>query len=755
MGRSIFLANPELNADEVAVTHSSALGRRAGEATAVASNSGWSLITALGDAGDGLTHSIKLRGNRHFPRYIPRNDAGADLSTALETFTTMASLSLADVKRLALVTAYDRLHLITLSGSATLSVYAWGGSAWSLRRSITVDQDIQGGIAACSRGENIYIGICDSASQLVSFYRYSAISNALGMVADGSVAVNSPGAISMASNEAMFCFLHEYDLGGGLFDVRLSYSGNLERMRQRSLSFLDMFEGDWVAEGNISSPFVCWSPTYKFLAGFQTGVTGTGGFKVAQSFEGDDWTEFEDIIGTILHPTITTPTGNAKNVALAPEGRRLFTMRATAATLGDPPTNLVMQYFNGRTAFSAEIDMDAGLGLLNGTGLAIANWRGSIWGAWASASGTIQTRKWNTLSTNPSTDAGHSTRSIEEGEPNFIDGPEDDSRTALFFYLRGDMTEDDEFTIPTAYDHRGANTLSEVLGETWRGELGDDTTLIFDRGVNRKFRISSLALIRSNMPSVLFEISDQADFSVINASEDISGTWRTAAVVSGDADTVSFAAGTFRPNEFKARTFWAKFVTGVTGIFRILDNTGDSLLLDGDATGAGGTVTIFRDSIGHHFDEPVSGRYVRLTMPDEDLPDGFFEIARSVFGRGHLATPRDYAVRWRTTDTGIASVLRLKSEAALATQLNVYSRRTWRLRFPAPDGDQVAALLGFFTPLSASRDQMAFWPEGAAQPNNVYLVRVDDEIEREHRIGREGEGEGAHEDVEVTLVEEV
>lgn len=753
--RSLFLSNAELTIDEIEVAHSTAMGRRAGEAEAGPGNSGFMLVTALGDAGDGLDHSVQLRGNKHFQRYFPRDDAGVDQTTALETFTTAGSLSITDVKRLALVTCYDRLHLITLSGSALLSVYTWSGSAFTLRKSLTVDQDIQGGIAACARGDNIYIGICDSVQNWVSFYRFSAVSFALGLVAEGALAVNQPGAISMASNGAMFVFLHEYDNGDGTHDVRLAYGGNLERLRQKSVSFLDMFDGDWTAQGNVEQPFICWSPTYKFIAMMRAGVDAPGKLRVARSPDGDDWSEFKDILEIINYPTVVDDYGNVKNVAVAPEGRRLFSIRGTAATLDDPPTDVAMQYFNGRTAWSAEIAAGTG-SVLSGTGLGIANWRGTIWGAWATASGTIVLRKWNTLSTLPSSTPGYSSRAIEQGEPNFVDGPEDDTRTALFFEVRGDFQEDDVFVLPTAYDRRGANVLSEVLTESWRAALSGTPYIQLDAGVDRLFRPESLALFRTNAPSVLFELDDDDTFASPPTSVTIPATIRTAACTGGGGNFASFAAGTFRPHEFKSRVAWAQFVTGVTGIFRIVDNTDSELKLDGVVTGAGGTVTIFGDRIGYHFPvAPTPRRYARITLPDEELPDGFHEVCRLLFGQPYLATPRDYAVGWRTSTRTITSLLRLKSEAGLATPRNTYPQRSWQLRFPAADGDQVESLVGLFEGLAAGREQIAFWPEGSDEPNNVYLVRVDDEVEMRHRIGHRSDAEGEHHDVEVSLIEEV
>lgn len=740
MGRAIFLANPQLNIDDVVVDHSSALGRRAGEAIAAPGNSGFMLVSAVGDAGDGLDHSIQFRGQDIFPRYIPRNDAGADQSTALQTFTTAGSLAVTDVKRLALVTCYDRLHLVTLSGSALLSVYTWSGSAFTLRASLEVDQDIQGGIAACARGDNIYIGICDSEEQLVSFYRFSAISFALGEIAEGAVAVNNPSAISMASNGASFIFLHEYDNGDDTYDVKLAYGGNLARLRQKSLGFVDMFNGDWVAEGNIAQPFICWSPTYKYLAAFQTGASGSGGFKVAQSFEGDDWSEFEDIIGAVNHPAVTTPTGNAKNVAIAPEGRRVFGLRATAATLGDPPTNLVMQYFNGRREWSGELDADGGLGILNGTGLGIANWRGTIWGAWASASGTIQLRKWNTLSTLPSDTAGHSTRAVERGEPNFIDGPEDDTRVALFFDMRGALQKDDVFTIPTAYDRRGANVLSEVRSATWRANDGGEEWIRFDAGVDRVFPIDTIAIFGSNLPGLTLELDDDPTFATPEVSQAIDGTITTAAVVGASKNYVTFASGTFQQFEHSESRRWVTFSSGVSGIFPILENTGNRLKVDGDVTGAGGTATIFGDRIWHFFGSVQTGyRYLRLVTPEVELPDGYYEISRVIFGIRH-ELPRNFSSGFLRSPVAMESPLQLKSGARLVTQLNDEQRHQFSLPFQVIKHDiGLASLRGFYAWTNGMREQFAFWPHPSSpmvEQIGAYLCRVEQPLQLQHLNAR-------------------
>lgn len=733
MSRQLFLTNPDLNIDDIEVVHSSALGQRAGKPIAASSNSGYSRITPIGNVEDGLDRNVRIRGEGIWPRYMPTNSTGDEMSTALETFTTMTALSVTDVKRLALVAVYDRLHLVTLSGDALLSIYVWTATGFVVRNSVEVDHDIQGGIAACGRGDNIYIGIADDAQQEVSFYRFNARSLALGQIAEGALAVNQPTAISMASDGAMFVFLHEYDLGGGLYDVRIAYGGDLSKLRQKAHSFLDMFGGDWTAEGHLNQPFITWNQQYKFVAGMRAGTTTPGKMRFAHSSEGDDWVEFDDIINEVNYPATTAPFGNVKNIAVAGEGRRIFTLRGSSGTLDAAPTNLQMQYFNGRRAWSAEIDADGGLGVLNGTGLAIANWRGTIYGAWASASGAIQMRKWNTLSTLPSDTAGHSTRAIERGRLNFVDGIEDETRSALFFEFRGVVQKDDVFTIPTSYDRRGANVLSPVLGETWRTDDGGEEWIRLDAGVDRKFVLNGFTAFHTNMPELVIEMDDDETFATPDSTVTISAALKTATVTSASFNRVICAADSFLAHEFASRYVWARFSTGLVGVFRVLDNTTTDLIIDGDVSAGGGTVTLFGDYFAHEFaNVQTPRRYLRVKVEAVDLPDGYYEIGRVLFGL--LLEPRVcIEVGYRYEQGRIVSTVDLNTGSIIATPLNLRTQRSWDVSLDFYENQYVDEFIGFFARCANQAEQLVFWPgiefSGGLDREEALLVRVNGEID--------------------------
>lgn len=757
MSRAIFLANPELNIDDIVVTHSTARGRRAGVPVAAVTNSGYMFLTAIGDSGDGVDRIIEIRGQDRFPRYIPKDAAGVDQYTDLEGSALLTTLTVTAATACVLVEVYDRLHLVTLEGNV-LAVYTWDGAAFVLRSSqdLTDNQTVSGPLCACQRGDNIYIGVADNALGELWFYRFNARSFALSEVAEGALAVTDPNNISMASDGALFVLLHEVDLGSGLTDIQIATGGDLSSLSLKANSFLDLFATAWGGATSITKPVICWTPPYGFVA-----IVEVSGFmRCAYSPDGEDWMEFRDIRGDLSQPTITTGFGpGVASLGLAAEGLRIFTYRRPTAG------GIDMMFFNGRRLWQGEFAANGGAAVVAGASITACNWRGTIYYAWPSTATAFTVRKGNLLTT---TVTNH-TRHMQIGRRNYVDGAEDDSRVALFFTPRGPIHRFDSFTIPAAYDRRGANVLSEVLSETWRADDAGTPYVQFDAGANRKFALDSLALFHTNMPSATLTMDDDVAFGSPSTTQVVSATVKTAAIVSVNADTVTFAADTFISHEYASRFIWVQFTSGLVGIFLVLDNTDSTLTIDGDATGATGTATLFGDRMGYVFAAaPTPQRYVRLTMPNLTLPDDYYEIGRAVFGK-HFRPTRNYAIGFGWQHSRVVSTLELRTRSKIATKLNLRGQRTWDLTLPlygvgdgfiegVCSGQPLDEVIGFFSRLADGGEQFAFWPNWSSSAggnadevddlNDVVLVRVERALDTPHLFT------GYH-DANFVLVEEV
>lgn len=736
MGKAIFLANPELNVDDVTVDHSSAIGRRAGAPLRGSLNYGSMKLTAIGDAGDGIDRVVEIKGQQRFPRYQPYDASNVPQFTNPEGFAALGNLTVGDTTGVALVAVYDRLHMVVLDG-AELTVLTWNGSTWSERASMTVDHDGSGGLAACAKGYTIYIAIANNTDSQINFYRFHAVTMAIGEIGDGTIETESPGGIALASDGAIFVLLHDVELDGGLRDTRVMMGGDLTRLRAKAHSFIDMFDTTWTAGGNIRRPALCFSYQYKFVAALRAGTDAPGLIKVVHSYDGEDWEEFTDIKGAVNHPTAVANSSNGRSLAIAPEGRRLYLFRSTTSgSINTDPTDLKMTYFSGRVAWSAEADADGGVDVANTPRIAACNWRGAIYYAFPSSATQWVVRKTNLLT---ATDTGHS-RAMEMGRRNYVAGDEDDSRVALFFTPRGIARAGDVYTIPTAYDHHGKRTLSEPLQETWRTEDGSEEWVRFDAGLDRVFNVDAIALFRTNLPELTLEMSDDPTFAAPPVSETISATITTASITGAAKNVLSFAAGTFEHYQHGETTRWVKLTTGVSGIFRIVDNTDDALILDGDVTGATGTATIFGDRMWLFLDGVETYRYLRLVTPELELPDDFYEIGRAIFGR-KFTLPRNFSSGFTRQIAAIESPLQLNSGARIVTPLNPEGRRhTFMLPWQVIKYELgLASLEGFYARMNGAAGQMAFWPH----PNSpvvhqigMHLCRVEQPMQEQHLNAR-------------------
>lgn len=699
MARGSFLTNPELNLDDVELLATSELGSRSGTPTRLSPNTGGLELSAVGDAGDTDDHDVTILGTQQRPFYSPLTTGLVLQYTAPETFANVgAAVTVSAGTKVTLVTCDDRLFE-TVATSTDLRVYVWDGAAFALKASLAAAfSSSSGGIAAVAIGAFIYIAVSDNTAARISLFRYNSIAETLSPFADSWLAL--PGVtvthIAMATNGGIFVLF----VGEGT-DVRVFVAGIGSSTPQENPQTIDnVFSTDWSTGGDVRASSITYNRTYGFVAAFR--IAGSG-LKLAVSPDGEGWEAFKNLNGAEDQPTPSTAWGDAITSAINVENRRVFVYRHTTS-------DIKLQWFDGDTTWSAEVDADGGTAIDSQTQLGATNWRGAMYLGWRSSSTTAVVRKHNALTT---TNTGYY-REIRMGERMFVAGIDDDSQIALFFVATGSIASGDKFRIPSSeYDYRVEHVLDDFISKVWRGEDEDEQIIRFDAGSGRAFSIDTILIVGTNLPSLTVQLDDDSAFGSPSTNQAISGAVQTATVSSVDRNRVNFAASTFVPRRYSAgaRQYWVSFSAGSTEIFAILNNTAEALILDRSAAGASGTATIFGETMGYLFSSAQSpARYLRLLTPNVELPDGYYEISRVIFGL-RLDLPRNFSNGFVRDPQAIEAVTPLKSGARFPTKLNTRQRIGFTLPFDVVKLDEhLRALEGLYAWTRGATELVGFWP---------------------------------------------
>jgi hypothetical protein len=483
----------------------------------------------------------------------------------------------------------------------------------------------------------------------------------------------------------------------------------------------------------VQQASVAWNQLYGFVVAARVGAASPGAMKLATSEDGETWTLFKNIKGSTSQPTTASGWADVMSCAVTVENRRVYVFRGTGTQDG-APTDVKMQWFDGQKTWSSEVDVDGAVAVNQGTALAAANWRGTMYVGWRNSSTQITVRKGNALTT---TNTGYY-RELIIGAQNFVAGLDDDSQTALFVVPTGRVNAGDKWQIPVPeYDHRVEYLLSDFLSQTWRGDDNGARTIDLDFGASQKWVLDAIAIFGSNLPSITLKLDDDSAFGSPSTNQAISATIQTATVVSVDKNRIVFAAGTFKAHEHAASKRWVQFTSGITAVFRILDNTTDSLLIDGDATGASAaSCTIFGDRMGYIFSSvQTPQRYLRLLTPTLVLPDDYYEMSRVVFAVS-LALPRNFSNGFVREHVQVEARVDLKAGARFMTKLNDTQRDNFVLPWQVMRlTDDLKPIRGLYGVSQGARQLVAFWPLPPAatgdQPD-VYLGRIIAPILAEH-----------------------
>ncbi len=295
--------------------------------------------------------------------------------------------------------------------------------------------------------------------------------------------------------------------------------------------------------------------------------------------------------------------------------------------------------------------------------------------------------------------------------------------------FRGEATTAGAWDYTTAYAFAAANVQVQPVLREWRS-VDDDTiiSMVFQAPAGRTFRPDAVAVFGHNLGGVAFQFNATDSWGAPAVSFGLSlpgfGTldryfheWAANATfpLSALGNRVRVTGmSPWRPHQFKSdpggqQHYVALKAEGTSRpqIFRIIDNTGDTLTLFTDVDGTGitldGNGAIFCDRfaqmIGHHFPaNPMTGyEFCRVVIGQGkhwDADAAFARIGRIVLGTTIEISAPDFEMGWTTGFESGAVVVEQPTGAAYTHRLRPILRtwsadRPWMM--PPEEADAVYA----------------------------------------------------------------
>lgn len=741
MGNGTILANPELENDDVAVTSSvPGLGRHAGPFVEAAGGSGRMILAADGDAGDDTARTVVIQGTQEHPLYSPRNAAGQDRWAAPDssgggtTFSQAGSAvtvgGYSDHPSFALGKAGDRLHLVVGdrpggAGNFLLKVYALGGSGWTLKATYdTGDTSVIRGVRAVGIGTVLYFACRQTINQ--SFI-YDTATGTIAVYARGYLPAVGGGAV-LAGGAGSFVMA---EIVSGVVNV---YAGTSLVSLAFQADVFSLFKTTWGASATGSSSFLdlTYSSRYGFVL-FFTVVTAAADWqpKVLTSPDGVAWDEFRDRDGVVRQPTFAQYFGQGGG-AVATQGKKVFLYKPKAASLNNTPTDLIEGWFDGDAAWTTDKDCDATDTPLIGTEVRATEYRGGIYYGYSTSITNIKVRRANELVT---ANTGVY-RDLVLNEPNYVDGPEDDTATSLTASPSGRVRATDQFTSQAYYDWGVKNVLEEPLGEEARLPHNGTPWILFDAGANRAFVVDAAGSAGINVPGLNFAMNDTDSWGSPAWAPSLSSVRATSTVSSVKGNYVKLAtAVAVAQDELAIQPHWVQLTTG---IFRVLSNGTDWLLVDGNpgSPAASSAVTVFTDRASYIDSTVHIHRYARLSWPTALVTaEGYYRVRRFMFGKA-LTFPDNFDVGYDRPFDAIVDVRQLRGGSVVVQGVNEELVSTWTLTFSRlPSPASWKSILGQYTRTRGPLRQAMLWPYGTPDDLiNFEVGRIQSTLSFKHSL---------------------
>lgn len=736
MANAIFLTNPELTTENVTVVATgTTLGQRSNPATAAAGNSGQMSVETIGSPGDTAPRIVDISGSEQLSFYYPYNAAGQKLYSTL-TPSTLGTLTLANQPNGGtMVAARDREYLIVEEEASpkVIRAYVWNGSMWVLKASHTTDTDSRNNLSCCVgvNGRMVFIAEQNNTLDQINFYIFDTETNTIGEIGQG-VATDAGGTRSVVMAYDGTTFVVLISTGTGVLHYTGPDLGSLSRARSnlstlfQQQAITQVFGATWSISGtSLDLPAIAHNSYYGFVAAFRVNAGASSTLRVARSDDGVRWEELKDIFGNVAQPTVTSRFANAKTMGIALGRVRIHLFRSVGATEDTTsPTGIKMHFFSGRT-WVAETSVDGGAAVLSNATISANTWRGGVFFGWAQSATVAIVRATQRL-----TISVDGARELIMGRRNYIDGPMDDTQTALAIVPHGGVFAGDSFTISPYYDYAPENMIKAPLGETYRTADGGAPNVVLDIQAGRRLVGDSFALWGTNVPALTFQMNATDSWGAPSVALSLSAVKYTLTVASADDARVTLTTGTLTKGELAIRKTWAQLSTG---IFRIVDNGrspsgADWIVVDGNpgspSTAAGGAI-IFGDRMALFPGAEYSYEFGRIVYPTAlSVPDDYCEIAGFKLG-SKLQTTRNYAAPLAVPvdQPQITNVLR--GGRIVSQPSNSMQRRTYPMEFQLYREPEISAWEAFQARTRGAVEQVLFWPKGEAEPNNFLVGHVE------------------------------
>lgn len=306
-------------------------------------------------------------------------------------------------------------------------------------------------------------------------------------------------------------------------------------------------------------------------------------------------------------------------------------------------------------------------------------------------------------------------------------------------WLGGSGVIADSWTFEAAYTFGAANLLDEASPQVpWRSEAdGSAMSIVFDMGANGAALVDAVGVFGTNIYTMDVQANATDSWGAPSLTKTLSFVYLTDAIasVTGNMVACSGSAVSGAEDHSLAGMYAILDFGGTQEYYWILDNIGVWLVLDT----SGGAITATTPDVVKVCKTAWAGalagtwapyRFVRISIPAIDTPDGYFQIGTAILGRISTFTrawTREYP---QEVSAGIA--FQETQGGALNPIKTRKSRRSWELSWRAINAAE-QEVVGFYNFLNS---------ENAARPlvlipdvddyGECYLARIAGDMKKKH-----------------------
>lgn len=220
----------------------------------------------------------------------------------------------------------------------------------------------------------------------------------------------------------------------------------------------------------------------------------------------------------------------------------------------------------------------------------------------------------------------------------------------------------DGWSFEAEYDYATKNMIEDSPSRPWRSEQdGIACTIVIDLTATGMLYADGVAFFGCNLRTLSWQMNATDSWGAPTENEAISFDFATGGVLDSNsaANEIHDAAllASYKDHELTGKIL--RFTSGTldTESFRITDNMGDYIFVDGDTDDAalGDTFIIYQDHISKTF---TGGpyRYARISITAQNTPEGYYQIGTMIAGRAITLTDTFGIGYGRTHEYGITQI---------------------------------------------------------------------------------------------------